>query len=128
MMKDQFAAASTESAQTVHEEQHQLTFEPSSSQTVEQGLREAVAQSISTSDARLTFHPKLEVPRLVEWFQLNRSPSERQLVYYADLLNQSSLRAERNKVTVKSLKNWWKNYKQKQRNEMKAEKKAKKNE
>ncbi|KAI2801695.1 DNA-binding protein satb2 [Blomia tropicalis] len=76
----------------------------------------------SQSDARLTFHSKQEVPRLVEWFNLDRNPSERQLSYYADLLNQSPLRVERNKVTIKSLKNWWKNYKQKQRNELKERK------
>lgn len=49
----------------------------------------------SQSDARLTFHSKQEVPRLVEWFNLDRNPSERQLSYYADLLNQSPLRVER---------------------------------
>lgn len=85
----------------------------------------------STGNVRLTFHSKLEVPRLKEWFQQCTNPSERQLAQYADTLNQSSLRAERwvgktilfetdslhnrNRVTVKSLKNWWKNNKQKNR-------------
>lgn len=99
------------------------------------------------SEARLTFHPKQEVPKLIEWFHLNRNPSDRELSCYAELLNQSPLRVERfdtnqsscflvklihlichcrNKVTIKSLKNWWKNYKQKQRNEQKGKIKPKK--
>ena len=84
---------------------HQTENPTKSSQTIESlesanntgtsGITERVEIMKSNSEARLTFHPKQEVPRLVEWFQLNRNPSDHILSYYADMLNQSSLRAER---------------------------------
>lgn len=58
---------------------------------------------------RLFFHSSQEIPQLKTWFQENNNPSEEILGYYAEILNQTSLRKERQEVTVKSLKNWWKN-------------------
>lgn len=84
-------------------------------------------------ETRLTFHASLEVPQLRQWYHLNPKPSDRLLQTYAELLNQSTIRQERyfpmhrylsidssvnfarTKVTVKSLRNWWKNERQRER-------------
>ncbi|CAG2115760.1 unnamed protein product [Medioppia subpectinata] len=54
-------------------------------------LTQTTSQSCET---RLTFHSGLEVPQLRQWFRTNPKPSDRLLLKYAEILNQSSLRLE----------------------------------
>ncbi len=46
-------------------------------------------------ETRLTFHTSVEVPQLRQWYRFNPKPSDRILLKYAEVLNQSSLRQER---------------------------------
>ncbi|KAG8193006.1 hypothetical protein JTE90_028126 [Oedothorax gibbosus] len=73
-------------------------------------------------DGRLTFHPTKELPLMRDWFHSCRNPSRRTLQMYVDLLNQGSVRQqERPKVAVNTLKNWWKNEKQRERKNQKSD-------
>ncbi|XP_035221528.1 uncharacterized protein LOC118194489 isoform X2 [Stegodyphus dumicola] len=67
-------------------------------------------------DGRLTFHPTKELPVMRDWFHSCRNPSRRMLQMYVDILNQGPVRQqERPKIALTTLKNWWKNEKQRER-------------
>jgi hypothetical protein len=66
--------------------------------TIESGSEKGRDLNASVSqcgETRLTFHTSLEVPQLRQWFRINPKPSDRILLKYAQILNQSSLRQER---------------------------------
>jgi len=61
----------------------------------EKGTDLSQVSATQCGETRLTFHTSLEVPQLRQWFRVNPKPSDRMLLKYAQLLNQSSLRQER---------------------------------
>ncbi|XP_076325895.1 uncharacterized protein LOC143233496 [Tachypleus tridentatus] len=67
-------------------------------------------------EGRMTFHSSKEQPVMREWYQACKSPSEKTLQIYTDILNETILRQqERPKITLTNLKNWWKNERQRER-------------
>ncbi|XP_054722895.1 uncharacterized protein LOC129232822 [Uloborus diversus] len=73
-------------------------------------------------DGRLTFHPLKELPMMRDWFHGCRNPSKRTLQMYVDILNQGPVRQqERPKVVLSTLKNWWKNEKQRERKNLRSD-------
>lgn len=81
-----------------------------------EGAALEVVPSDRPADGRLTFHPTKELPVMREWFHSCRNPSRRTLQLYVDILNQGPVRQqERPKVVLATLKNWWKNEKQRER-------------
>jgi len=72
--------------------------------TIESGSEKDFNASVSQcGETRLTFHTSLEVPQLRQWFRINPKPSDRILVKYAEILNQSSLRQERYSMLCKTI-------------------------
>ncbi|KAG0414371.1 hypothetical protein HPB47_008500 [Ixodes persulcatus] len=67
-------------------------------------------------DCRMTFHSGTELPRMREWYRQCPHPTNLQLQDFVNQLNGGALRI-RNKppVTPSSLKNWWKNERQRER-------------
>lgn len=67
-------------------------------------------------DCRMTFHSGTELPRMREWYRQCPHPTNLQLQDFVNQLNAGALRI-RNKppVTPSSLKNWWKNERQRER-------------
>ncbi|KAK8781466.1 hypothetical protein V5799_017193 [Amblyomma americanum] len=67
-------------------------------------------------DGRMTFHSSTELPRMREWYRQCPHPTNLQLQDFANQLNCESLRLRNKpKVTLNSLKNWWKNERQRER-------------
>ncbi|GFR25455.1 uncharacterized protein TNCT_440551 [Trichonephila clavata] len=70
----------------------------------------------------LTFHPTKELPVMRDWFHGCRNPSRRTLQMYVDILNQGPVRQqERPKISLSTLKNWWKNEKQRERKHQRSD-------
>ncbi|XP_015910068.1 uncharacterized protein [Parasteatoda tepidariorum] len=81
-----------------------------------EGTAPEIVPSDRPTDGRLTFHPTKELPTMRDWFRSCRNPSRRTLQMYVDILNQGPVRQqERPKIILSTLKNWWKNEKQRER-------------
>lgn len=64
-----------------------------------------IAKEASTSGKRIkreTFH-STEIPKLREWFNINRKPSIADLEKYKDILNNGPARIDKYKITVQKL-------------------------
>ncbi|CAN7998976.1 unnamed protein product, partial [Ixodes hexagonus] len=67
-------------------------------------------------DCRMTFHSGTELPRMREWYRQCPHPTNLQLQDFVNQLNAGALRIRNKpKVTLGSLKNWWKNERQRER-------------
>ncbi|CAD5114185.1 DgyrCDS3328 [Dimorphilus gyrociliatus] len=56
-----------------------------------------------------------EIPKLREWFNVNRKPSMADLEKYRDILNNGPARIDKYKITVQKLQVWFKNERQKEK-------------
>ncbi|GFT99095.1 DNA-binding protein SATB1 [Nephila pilipes] len=87
-----------------------------------EGSTPEVVPSDKPVDGRLTFHPTKELPVMRDWFHGCRNPSRRTLQMYVDILNQGTVRQqERPKISLSTLKNWWKNEKQRERKHQRSD-------
>ncbi|GFQ77741.1 DNA-binding protein SATB2 [Trichonephila clavata] len=87
-----------------------------------EGSTPEVVPSDKPVDGRLTFHPTKELPVMRDWFHGCRNPSRRTLQMYVDILNQGPVRQqERPKISLSTLKNWWKNEKQRERKHQRSD-------
>ncbi|GIY41293.1 DNA-binding protein SATB1, partial [Caerostris darwini] len=90
-----------------------------------EGSTPEVVPSDKPVDGRLTFHPTKELPIMRDWFHGCRNPSRRTLQMYVDILNQGPVRQqERPKIAFSTLKNWWKNEKQRERKNQRSDDKS----
>ena len=66
-------------------------------------------------DTRMTFHSVYELPKMREWFNANKSPSEESFQGYLRELNTGPIRRQRGNISMNKLKIWWKNEKQREK-------------
>ncbi|KAL8578816.1 hypothetical protein ACOMHN_022109 [Nucella lapillus] len=61
---------------------------------------------------KTTFHPVSELPLLRSWFQTYPNPSNSRFNMFARILNSSQVRLHRPKISPKKIKIWWRNERQ----------------
>ncbi|ESN91785.1 hypothetical protein HELRODRAFT_165862 [Helobdella robusta] len=73
----------------------------------------AIGTNISNQlNTRMTFHPVDELPLMRSWYKFCPNPTSEELKNYLHELNVSPIRQERPKISLKRLRIWWRNEKQ----------------